>query len=442
MFISKNPNLYNQICSIEAFDCHTHIDTTHPVARGIHDVLLYHMVISDLYSVGCPDGARMSEQPDTVEIEQRVTCAIPYLPYIENTSSFFALRMILLELFDWDEPVTLDNWRKLDERIKAYSAVPNRLKEIMQKSHVRKYNTELWRCGDGSLDHCFNYSMEWAFFTRAQWGRYDTALIELEYAWNHAEPCSPLPVTLTADMIDFQRKIRTSDHVMQSIEHFLDKTPFDRIIAIASHFSTDVTYRAVSDQEMKEALARRDTAGPEEQNIYASYIIERYLSTYEGRGLTKVLQFSTGAEPLLFESGSKMRAETPFELANIFYRYPGIQFNIHLSNMAQNQTFCTLAREIPNLTLNGYWWHNFYPSFIPRILSERIDMLPVGKTVGLFSDAYCAEWAYAKQKYIRYFTTQVLSERMEMGQYTEQQVLSIANNLFRGTACRIFGVEL
>ena len=44
-------------------DVHTHLDAIHPVARGLHDILLYHMVVSDLVSAGCPDRSRLSETP-------------------------------------------------------------------------------------------------------------------------------------------------------------------------------------------------------------------------------------------------------------------------------------------------------------------------------------------------------------------------------------------
>jgi hypothetical protein len=435
-------SLYSQIAEIGAFDCHTHIDAAHPVARGIHDILLYHMVISDLYSAGCPDGSRLSEDPDAGEVERRIEGALPYLPRIANTSCYYAMALILKELFDWDEPVTIKNWWRLDEVIKARSAREGRLGQIMAQGNIVMSNTELWRGRDGALDEVFTYSMEWSFFTRAQWGRHDTALIELEHAWNHDAPCPPLPVTLTEGEADFPKKIRTLDDVEEALAHYLEKTPFGKIMAIASHFSCEINYGGVSAPQMAEALSRRGRSTPKERDIYANYIFNRYLELYESGGYPAVLQFSTGAEPLPFETGSRMDSKTVFELARIFAAHPKIKFNLHVSNMAQNQAFCTLARELPNVSLNGYWWHNFFPSFIPRVLSERLDMLAVSKVVGFFSDAYTMEWAYAKQRFIRVFTADVLAEKIAMGQYTEPQALDIARWLFRGSAEEIFDVRV
>ena len=55
--------LYQDILQIPVVDIHTHLDADHLCARGLHDILLYHMVISELYAAGCPDGARLSEEP-------------------------------------------------------------------------------------------------------------------------------------------------------------------------------------------------------------------------------------------------------------------------------------------------------------------------------------------------------------------------------------------
>ena len=51
------------LASIPLIDIHTHLVSGRLGARGLHDVLLYHMVVSDLYSAGCPAGARLTQYP-------------------------------------------------------------------------------------------------------------------------------------------------------------------------------------------------------------------------------------------------------------------------------------------------------------------------------------------------------------------------------------------
>ena len=430
------------LSSIPAFDAHTHVDVKHLTARGLHDILLYHMVISDLYSAGCPDGARLSEEPDENEAAYRLERAVPYVKHIQNTSCFWLVKIILRDLYDWEEPITEKNWHLIHDKIKDKGVSQDWAREIMKKANIVKTNTELWRGRDGSFGDRMNYSLEWSFFTRSQWGHFDTALLELEHAWNHDAPAPPLPVTTTEENLRFSKKIKSIDDVKTAMKHYFDKIPFDRIIAIASHFSTDITYRQVTQAEMEGALRIRNSAGPAERDIYANFIFEEFLKEFVQRGHTITLQFSMAAEPLPYETGSKMRCETPFELAGIIARYPDVKFNFFLANLAQNQTFCTLARELPNLSLNGYWWHNFFPSFIPRVLSERLDMLAINKQIGFFTDAYCMEWCYAKAGVIRYLTAQELVKRIRYGQYDEKTARDIAGMLFGGTAAELFKVQL
>ena len=67
-------------------------------ARGLHDVLLYHMAVSDLYGAGCPTGGRLTQYPGwptEAEAHQRIREALPYLKLVQNTSISWAIRLIL-----------------------------------------------------------------------------------------------------------------------------------------------------------------------------------------------------------------------------------------------------------------------------------------------------------------------------------------------------------
>jgi len=83
-------------------DAHTHLTGGRLGARGLHDILLYHMVVSDLYAAGCPSGARLTEYPgwpSREEAHARLREAIPYLSYVQKTSCFWGVRIILRDLY-------------------------------------------------------------------------------------------------------------------------------------------------------------------------------------------------------------------------------------------------------------------------------------------------------------------------------------------------------
>ena len=110
--------------SVPMLDVHTHLDASHLSARGLHDVLLYHMLISELGSAGCPTLTRLAENPDDAEAHTRIVEALPYLRSIRNTGLYWVLSTILRDLFGWTEPITRDNWRRLDGIVRERAADP------------------------------------------------------------------------------------------------------------------------------------------------------------------------------------------------------------------------------------------------------------------------------------------------------------------------------
>src|SRR3970040_797927 len=113
--------LFEDLCAIPLLDAHTHLVGGKLGARGSHDILLYHMAVSDLYAAGCPTGARLTEYPGWPSVEEaqaRLKEALPYLGLVRNTAISWGVRMILEELYGWTEPITADNLARLDGMIR------------------------------------------------------------------------------------------------------------------------------------------------------------------------------------------------------------------------------------------------------------------------------------------------------------------------------------
>src|ERR1700734_137343 len=101
--------LETALAEVPILDVHTHLVGGKLAARGLHDILLYHMVVSDLYAAGCPSAARLTQLPkwaDRSEAHQRIEEALPYVPLIRNTSGWWGVRLILRDLYDWRESIT------------------------------------------------------------------------------------------------------------------------------------------------------------------------------------------------------------------------------------------------------------------------------------------------------------------------------------------------
>jgi hypothetical protein len=426
--------------SVPMLDAHTHLDATHLSARGLHDIMLYHMVVSDLVTAGCPDRERLSPDPSEEEARSRIERALPYMPAIANTSMAWGLRIILEDLFGWRQAITAANWRKLDALIRERSRDPKRAREIQGKAGIARSCTELWRRHDGRADGMLQYSLEWGFFGRAKWGEHDTAIWELEKAWSEGSPAAPSAIGTDQSRLVPAKTVRTLADVHAALDSYVDNIPAS-VLSTAQHISTDIDFRAVDDRTMAAALRRRGRAGKEERDIYASYIMEEFFKRFEARKSQIVFQFSLGAEPLPAETASRLSQSTLASLADMISRHPGIKFQCFLSSMHANQTLCTLARELPNFSLAGFWWHNFFPAFIERVISERLDMLSTSRWVGFFSDAYTMEWSYAKAVIVRRILAGALADRVQRGQYDKAGALAIGRQLFFETPRALLGIE-
>jgi glucuronate isomerase len=415
------------LAEIPVLDAHSHLPGDHLAARGLHDILLYHMLVTELYAAGCPSGARLTQYPEwpaREEAHARLQEALPYFEHIQNTSTFWAARVILAGLYDWRDPVTSDNWRKLDGMIRERADDRRWQREVLDRVDIQRTATEFARRGSGQDDDRLQYVLEWAMFARCQWGEFDTALYELERTWGRP-PESPAPIGAGLRQ-PTERTIQSLSDIHDAIAHYIKVLPLEQLLATAATFSSDIDYRLVSDDEMERALARRQQAGIEERDIYASYINEAFLTALEKIGDRIVYQFAVGAEPLPYETGSRLPQKTIAQLSAIVARHPRLRFQCFVGSRHGNQSLCTLARELPNFSLAGYWWHNFFPDTIRQVLNERLDMVPTNKQIGFFSDAYCVDWAYGKALVVRKQMAQVLAQKIEQGQYSREDALSIA----------------
>ena len=152
--------------------------------------------------------------------------------------------------------MTADNWRQLDDRIRERADDRAWHHAILDRLNIVRTGTEIARREQGVDDDRLQYALEWGFFTRCQWGEFDTALYELERCWGRT-PESPAPIG-TGTRPATERTIRTLDDVHAAVQHYVDNIPYGQVLATATHISTDIQFRSVSDVEMQTAL---DAAG-------------------------------------------------------------------------------------------------------------------------------------------------------------------------------------
>jgi hypothetical protein len=95
---------------------------------------------------------------------------------------------------------------------------------------------------------------------------------------------------------------------------------------------------------------------------------------------------------------------------------------------------------LPNFSLAGYWWHNFFPHYIKETIDTRLDLLPLNKQIGFFSDAYHLDWLWGKAFIVRKCMANVFARKVMAGQYTVDDCLDIAREICYQTPKTKFGL--
>ena len=146
--------LERALAEIPILDIHTHLVGGRLAARGLHDVLLYHMVVSDLYAAGAPavrgspsfPGGRAQD-----EAAGRIEEALPYLRHIQNTQLVLGRADHPARALRVDRRRSIEsNWKKLDGLIRERADDRSWAHQVLDRSRIERTGTELARRGDGS----------------------------------------------------------------------------------------------------------------------------------------------------------------------------------------------------------------------------------------------------------------------------------------------------
>ena len=201
------------LAEIPLLDVHTHLDAAHLAARGLHDVLLYHMVVSDLAQrrlpqpgapVGGPERGRGAGAPGR---GHALTCPTSATPAASGACASSCGTCMALT----SRP-TEDNWRRdcTTRSASAPATPPGRARSCAAPASGAPAPS-CWRGHDGSADDVFQYALEWAFFARAPVGRERHRRLRAGARLEPGPgPEPPLPVTIGATARPVARRtIRT-----------------------------------------------------------------------------------------------------------------------------------------------------------------------------------------------------------------------------------------
>jgi glucuronate isomerase len=397
--------------SIPIIDIHSHLDYRKPHAESPRDILFYHYISTELRSAGLPFDAMSTDIP----IEKALKKAIPYFSLIRNTSTYWYFIKMLKDLYGFEYTEINDkNWKKLLEAIEEGTKQKNRyIRILIEKAKIKKTFLTL-----RSYKEKHEYNRD--FFVGAL--RLDPVISQI-----NSESISNLGLA--------------TDISTDSIEDYIEaiNALFKRnslCTAATISFQPDDIYTKSNVNRAKEAfkkLVNTNYLSRNERQNLSSYILYKILGLAEDYNF--VFQIMIGSKRPVLGAAPPDYAITGFEtntvssLCQVFYEFNGLKFDIFSTSNLMSHELTVISKNYPNVFISGYWWYLFYPKFIKQLLLERIQMLPINKSNGFFSDAYVVEWSYAKSKLTRLQITKVLTDMIMDDYITKELAKEIAISL-------------
>ncbi len=397
--------------TIPMVDIHSHIDASHPHARTPRDILFYHYLVTELRSAGMPLELVSPELP----VEDAVRNAVPFLPLIRNTSTYWYFTRMLKELYGFeDDEINTKNMDGLLEAINKGSKQPDRYKRVLgEKAKIEKtFLTLMYSEPKPKFDP--------KFFAGAL--RLDPLISNLNKA-------------------SIKGLEKATGNSVESLDDFcgslsgIFKT-FSESVAATVSFQPEDSFTNPTASEAAAVfknLTKDGKLSPKERQTLTSFAFRSALKYAEERGL--VFQVMLGAKRPVAGAAPSDYAITGFEsytastLCPLFGEFSGLKFDVMTATPLLSHQLAVISKNYPNVHVSGYWWYAFYPTFIKQFLRERLQMLPRNKSNGFFSDAYVVEWSYAKSVMVRLQVATVLSEMVSDGYISMELAKELAVDL-------------
>jgi hypothetical protein len=408
--------VHEALTNVRVLDPHCHLRAEKPCADNLADIVLYHHVWIELVSSGMAQEhvtkAGLPHELVDPEIPpfERVRRSMAYLDNIRNTTTGLYLRWILNDLYGVEE-LNEQNWASV------YSVVQDKATdEQWQTGFLARY------CGiERSITVESDLPSERVLIGSegVLQNIVDGKRSSLEIL-SSMEESSGQTIDNAQDYRDHLKKMLDNLDIQQL--RFVNVWPTPHLSG-ESATAEDVT-RILRKVKNGQPLSPVDVGG------FSYFGIAAMLEELESTDL-RTIQLIAGAEVLPpHRSITHWNGAFCGAVARLACRFEDFCFSVSSASDAFTQDVAILAKHIPNISVLGYWWHTFYPFYIRKSLETRLDMVPVNKIVGYFSDAYHAEWCYPKLKMVKQIVEEILTERIEKGWYTVGIATDIVNKLF------------
>jgi glucuronate isomerase len=414
--------LKTAIDDMELIDCHTHLRWHQPSAETLTDIFSYHYIATELVSAGMNPELINEDLP----AKQQFLNATPYIPRIQNTTTWWGFMQICKHLFDFEsETINAQNAESLYENATKKLQQPNWYLNVLEQIKIRR--AFLTNEFDEDLEG-YNKDVFIPALRVDGWINQitDVAVVQRLAACTNSD---------IHNLAAFKQAAR------QVAERFKGYGAVSMAISLPPDFSLAPVADSAAESAFQKILAWKRLDDQEVSSLRANifYHLVELCQQFD-----YTFQLMLGVDREVYVSQKRDGFSTQLEMIKTFLdvlnRYPDVTFDFTILNTVLAHELAVVSKLFPNCVISGHWWYTFYPSLIKRILRERLEIIPYVKLNGLFTDAYYVEWCIAKVLVYKQALTEVLAGLVIEGYITEQIALEVAKGLLWENPRRNFGI--
>jgi glucuronate isomerase len=346
---------------------------------------------------------------------------------------------ILRDLFDFHDPdLTESNFREVLDRVEAAGKDPSWAPHVLRdRCNIRTVVTSL---GNKSADPARNPS--WMLY-----------MLDAHYLFcpgvaTDLEPFFKGRTTKTAYYEALTQVLghrpATTAALARLLRDWLDRTVTGDVRFTNTFIPIEQRFLAPDEAATRSALNHASEGldlSDAEIDALVRFVTWEVLGWHHDH--RKAFQIAVGAEYFICDGKSIPRYEPSWtsEMSRAFHHFGNARFDLMVASELATHETAVLARQFPNVHVSGYWWHNFFPSTIEKIVGQRIQTTPMTKVGGFLCDAYYAEWSYGKLQLVKKAMASAIAKLVETGYYEEDEVPPILKQILHDTPRDLYDLE-
>ena len=420
--------LYRQLDALPIYDIHTHIRAEQPFATGLADVIGYHY-----YTELANSAQYRAEFSAETDREQVVRQVMERLPLLANTVQFDWLAVIGEEFLGIERRHWLTrSWAEIMDRAQKAIDAPDYRERVLRRSGVRRiYMTN--SCDEPP------YRLRLGLLRALPAHR---RLCVRDGQAGREGPARRASGVSLAGAPDFWLRLEIVFRRFQGLG----------MAYAAISTVPNLKTRAVSLDEAQaiwERMLAGDVLDDASRMAWAAFALNSVAENCQRvrKPFHLMVGVRRGAYPIGV-SGGRDLLDSVNSLAGydyLFNQYPEVRFptSVLAESMGLELTSSAWIRH--NVYPSGHWWYLNNPVDIAREVRRRLDVVPAGKLVGYYSDAYCVEFILPKFRMYKYELACALAERMErsqnhpnMGVLSEDDALGLGQALLVDNPVNLF----